>query len=202
MEENLETYREPKYTFNWLGIQSLYVLGLGMVLAFVAKGIDVIAQVRMDEGWLQKNDFPLVSQSTAYCFAVVVITLVSLMLVELVYRKSIHKIQYALIGMALTLFYLLLLAMSEKMAYELAYSLVTAMTVILITAFVKGLTRNRGAVVLTAGILVVEYGLVFLLISWGSTALLIGSMVLFGIIGLAMYLTLKLRVENDELVIK
>lgn len=55
---------------------------------------------------------------------------------------------------------------------------------------------------MAGGILVLEYGLMFMLIKLGSMALLIGSIVLFLLIALAMYFTLKLKVVNDELTIK
>ena len=124
------------------------------------------------------------------------------MLVEIAFRKSINYLQYALIAMALTLFYLLLLAMSEKLAFGLSYAIVSAMTIGLIALFIKGITKNGKAVGLSSGILIVEYGLMFLLIKLGSMALLVGSLSLFLLIALAMYFTLKLKVENDELVIK
>ena len=76
------------------------------------------------------------------------------------------------------------------------------MTIGLITLFVKGITHNVKAVGMTAGILVLEYGLMFILIKLGSMALLTGSIVLFLLIALAMYFTLKLKVVNDELTIK
>lgn len=124
------------------------------------------------------------------------------MLVEVAFRKGINYLQYALIGMALTLFYLLLLAISEKLAFGWSYAIVSVMTIGLIALFVKGITQNLKAVGLSTGILVVEYALMFILIKLGSMALLIGSLSLFLLIALAMYFTLKLKVENEELILK
>lgn len=202
MEENSEIYREPKYTMRWLGLQSLYVLGVAFVLALIASGIDGFASDRVESGLLRSGCYTLISNSIVYCFAVVAITSMSLMLVEIAFRKSINYLQYALIAMALTLFYLLLLAMSEKLAFGASYAIVSAMTIGLIALFIKGITQNGKAVWLSSGILIVEYGLMFMLIKLGSMALLVGSLSLFLLIALAMYFTLKLKVENDELVIK
>lgn len=47
MEENNEIYREPRYTMKWLGLQSLYVLGIAFVLALIASGIDSFASGRV-----------------------------------------------------------------------------------------------------------------------------------------------------------
>ena len=202
MEENSEIYREPKYTMRWLGLQSLYVLGVAFVLALIASGIDGFASGRVENGLLRSGCYTLISNSIVYCFAVIAITSMSLMLVEVAFRRSINYLQYALIAMALTLFYLLLLAMSEKLAFGMSYAIVSVMTIGLIALFIKGITKNGKAVGLSSGILIVEYGLMFLLIKLGSIALLVGSLSLFLLIALAMYFTLKLKVENDELIIK
>lgn len=202
MEENYEIYREPKYTMRWLGLQSLYVLGVAFVLALIANGIDSFAFGRVESGLLHNTRYTFLSQSIAYCFGVIAVTSISLLLVEVAFRKGINYLQYALIEMALTLFYLLLLALSEKMAFGLSYVIVSVMTVGLIALFIKGITRNIKAVRLITGILVVEYSLIFILIKLGTMALLIGSFSLFVIIALAMYFTLKLKIENEELTIK
>ncbi|MDE5688132.1 MAG: cell envelope integrity protein CreD, partial [Paramuribaculum sp.] len=129
-------------------------------------------------------------------------TSMSLILVELAFRKDINYLQYALIAMALTLFYLLLLALSEHLAFGWSYAIVSVMTIGLIAMFIKGITQSIKAVGLTICILVVEYGLIFVLTQMGKMALLIGSLSLFIIIALAMYFTLKLKIENEELTIK
>lgn len=65
-----------------------------------------------------------------------------------------------------------------------------------------GLTKNTKAAILSTVILAVEYGLILVLVYMGSMALLIGSLSLFILIAVAMYFTLKLKVENEELVLK
>lgn len=65
-----------------------------------------------------------------------------------------------------------------------------------------GLTKNTKAAILSTVILAVEYGLILELVYMGSMALLIGSLSLFILIAVAMYFTLKLKVENEELVLK
>lgn len=202
MEENYEVYREPKYTMRWLGLQTLYVLGISIVLALIASGLDGFALGRQESGLLPGNRYEYVSQSIAYYFAVIAITSISLMLIEVAFRKVINYLQYGLIGCALCLFNLLLLAMSEKMSFWIAYVVVSIMTIALISCFVMGLTKNKKAAILSTGILAVEYGLILVLVYMGSMALLIGSLSLFILIAVSMYFTLKLKVENEELVLK
>jgi inner membrane creD family protein len=202
MEQGAGIYSKPMRTMRWLGLKSLYVFGLAFVLALVANGIDAFASTRVDDGLLKIPVYNMLTQSIAYCFGVIAITLMSLVFVEIASRKGINYLQFALIALALTLFYLLLLALSEKMPYVGAYVIVCAMTIGLITLYVKGITHNMKAVGMTAGILVVEYAVIFMLIKLESAALLIGSIILFLLIALAMFFTLKLKVVNDELTIK
>lgn len=202
MEITNETYHEPKYTMRWLGLQTLYVLGISIVLALLASGLDSFALGRQSGGLLPGNRYAYVSQTITYCFAVIAVTSISLMLIEVAFRKSINYLQYGLIGCALCLFNLLLLAMAEKISFWMAFIIVSVMTIALISCFIMGLTKNKKATLLTFAILSVEYGLMLVLVYMGSMALLVGSLVLFILIAVAMYFTLKLKVENEELVLK
>ena len=91
MEQNTGICRKPKYTMRWLGLQSLYVLGLAVVLALIANGIDGFASTRVDDGLLKVRAYNMLTQSIAYCFGVIAITLMSLVLVEIVFRKNISR---------------------------------------------------------------------------------------------------------------
>lgn len=202
MEENYEIHKEPKYTMRWLAIQTVFVIGISYVLALIAGLIDSFAVGRQEMGLLPETRYEFVSQSTDYCFAVIAITCMSLMLIEVAFRKGINFLQYGLIACALCLFNLLLLAMAEKMPFWMAYAVVSVMTITLISFFVWGLTKKRKATLISTIILAVEYSLILLLVYMGTMALLIGSLLLFVLIAVAMYFTLKLKVENEELVLK
>lgn len=193
---------EPKYTMRWLGLQTFFVFGISIIFTMIASGIDSLAESRAELTLLSEAASTLVCNSTGYCFAITAISLLSLTLIEIRYRKTVNYLQYGLTGCALCLFFLLLLAMAEKMPFYIAYAIVTAMTVGLIGTFVKGIMAYTKAVVLTAGILIVEYGIILLLLYMGSMALLIGSLSLFVILAIAMYFTLKLKVIDRELTIQ
>lgn len=194
--------QEPKYTMNWLGLQTLFVIGISLIFTLIASGISSLASSRAELNLLSEAAQTMVSNSTGYCFAVCAISLLSLTLIEIAFRKAINYLQYGLIGCALCLFFLLLLAMAEKMPFYIGYGVVTAMTVGLIGTFVKGIMGKMKAVLLTVVILLVEYALILLLLYMGSLALLIGSLSLFAILAVAMYFTLKLKVINSELTIQ
>lgn len=202
MEKLTNSPVDRKYTMRWLGIQSMIIIGISFILSLIVIAVDDFALHRAKVGFLQNTQYSLISQSISYCFWVIAISSVSLMLIEIKFRKAINNVQYILIALALALFYLLLLAMSEMMPFAVAYIIVSVMTISLITLFVKGITHNKKAISLISIILCVEYCVIFALVNLGAIALLIGSLTLFVLIALSMYFTLKLRLENDELVLK
>jgi inner membrane protein involved in colicin E2 resistance len=194
--------KKPHYTKNWMGLQILFVAGISIALAILANTISDIALDHKELCQLEEKSYYNLINTITYCFSVIATTLMSITLIEIAVRKPINYIQYALIACALCLFNQLLFAMAELMPFPAAYTLVAIMTITLISCFVNGLTKRKKCVALTAGILTVEYGVIFTLINIGSMALLIGSLLLFVLIAVAMYFTLKLKVENYELVIK
>jgi inner membrane protein involved in colicin E2 resistance len=194
--------KKPHYTKNWMGLQILFVAGISIALAILANTISDIAWDHKELCQLEEKSYYNLINTITYCFSVIATTLMSITLIEIAVRKPINYIQYALIACALCLFNQLLFAMAELMPFPAAYTLVAIMTITLISCFVNGLTKSKKCVALTAGILTVEYGVIFTLINIGSMALLIGSLLLFVLIAVAMYFTLKLKVENYELVIK
>ena len=202
MEEFNEVYAEPKYTLQWLGWSSLYVVCLTAISALCMVVIDGIAGGRLEQCLVSEPTYGLVVDLTGYAFIVIAITMFSLVMVELAWKIPINKLQYALIAAAMCLFYLLSLTMGEHMPFWCAYIIVSVMTIGLIGAFVKGIMQKWGAVWLIAGLLAMEYGIVLSLVYIHSMALLVGSLIMFVLLGMAMYCTLKLKVENEELKFK
>lgn len=202
MENYLNSDSKPRYTRSWLGLHCLFALISALFLACAALFVEFYASSRVKDGLLGDSSYRLLSDSVGYCFWLIAISTISIMLIELTFRKSISYIQYTLTSFALTLFYLLLLAMSEHLRFSFSYAIVSVMTIGLISLFVKGIIQKGKAVAMTVAILATEYAVMFLLIRMGSLALLLGSLMLFALIACAMYLTLRLRMENNEIVIK
>lgn len=177
----------------WLGLQGIYVLVLAFVLAVLANGIDGFASTRVDGGLLEAPMYNMLSQSIVYCFGIISITLMSLMLVEIAFRKSINYLQYALIALSLTLFYLLLLSMSEHVSFGIAYLIAAAMTVLLITGYMWKMLGSRKVAIIIGLILMGMYGSCYIMLTLSTYALLLGSLILFVALAAVMYGSLKLQ---------
>lgn len=202
MEITSINYEEPRYSIRRLGIKILFIFLVSFILGLVAGGIDALASARENSGLLSKENYQLVTNSTSYCFALIFITSLTLVLLEVAFRKEINYLQYALIGCALCLFYLLLLSVSELIPFLPSFLIAALMTVALISIFVNGITGKVKTMVITTAVLTAEYALIYILASIDSMALLIGSLSMFALIALAMYFTIKLKIENNELILK
>ena len=116
--------------------------------------------------------------------------------VEILKDRFIHPIQYILVGLALIVFYSLLLAFSEHINYNLAFITSAMLTILLISAYVKAILKSNKLTVLISGILFILYTFIFVIIQLQDYALLIGSIGIFIILGLVMYFSRKIDWYN------
>lgn len=133
------------------------------------------------------------SRSIKYAYLIILLTFAVVFLVEQRNTRSIHPVQYALVGIALILFYTLLLSFSEHISFGLSYLVAAVMTVGLITAFVQGLLKQLSASLAVGGLLVVLYLFIYVLMQLESYSLLVGSIGIFVILAVAMYVSQKIK---------
>ncbi|HTF17332.1 MAG TPA: cell envelope integrity protein CreD [Chryseolinea sp.] len=138
-------------------------------------------------------------RSSKYSVLVILLTFMALFLVEITQRVRIHPFQYILVGAALTIYYVLLLSISEHMGYNAAYLLASVATITLITFYSRTFLVVRRLVTLFSALLAVFYTFIFVIIQEQDYSLLIGSIGLFMIIGLLMYFSRKVRWYDSEL---
>jgi len=113
----------------------------------------------------------------------------TLFLVETLLRRPLHPIQYGLMGLALSVFYLLLLALAEQLGFPVAYVLATAALCTLIGVYLAGALASARAGTAAAGGFAATYALLYLLVTSESYALLAGSLALFTLLATIMLLT-------------
>lgn len=127
-----------------------------------------------------------------YAQLFIVLTFAAFFLFEVLERLAVHPVQYGLVGLALALFYLLLLSLAEHLAFALAYLLAATACVLLIGFYVGHVLHSawRGAGFGIA--LAVLYAMLYALLSAEDYALLMGSLLVFGLLASFMLLTRKL----------
>ncbi len=130
-------------------------------------------------------------RASKYGILFVVLTFVGFALFELIKRLPIHPLQYLLVGLALAIFFLLLLSLSEHIAFWLAY-LVSALACIgLQFVYLSGVLRSWARATGFASMLTALYGVLYGLLVSEDNALLMGSLLLFGILAAIMWVTRK-----------
>ena len=128
-------------------------------------------------------------RSTRYGFLLVGLTLLAFFLIELRIGLRAHPFQYILVGLDLCLFFLMLLSLGEHMAFNYAYLISGIATIGLAALYAGSIYRSRRIGLLTGGILVLLYTFIFMLLQLQDYALLAGSIGLFLLLALTMYLT-------------
>ena len=146
-------------------------------------GVDLLIPV--DE--YQKN-----MRTAKYAFMFISLTFLSFFMIELLNKKIIHPIQYLLIGFSLLVFYSLLLSISEHISFKYAYLISSIATIALISTYTISVLKSRLQTSIIFSILVLLYVYLFIVIQLQDFALLIGSIGLFVILSLVMFLTRKI----------
>ena len=151
---------------------------------------ETILASRFGVSLLQGVDFyAKVSRTVKYAIMFIGITFMAFFLFEVLSKLKIHPFQYLLIGFALALFYLLLLSLSERIGFFSAYAVSTLATVGLITTYSVHVLRAHKKAFIIAGLLVLLYSYLYVIVQLEDLALLYGSMLLFILLALTMYLT-------------
>ena len=138
------------------------------------------------------SQYQQTTRSAKYGILIILLVFVAGLAVELVGKKRIHLIQYLVIGLSLVLFYALLLAFSELMAFWLAYLLAAGMTTAALTGYFRGILKDRTAWLLGC-LVAIAYIVCYILLQMETYALVAGTLVLFVILVGIMYFTRDLR---------
>lgn len=139
------------------------------------------------------NDYQKTMRSIKYAVLCILLTFCAFFLVETAHKCSVHPFQYALIGVALVLFYLLLLSFSEYIGFNWAYVIASGATVALIGWFVRGLLASGRLSLLLSLVLVLLYGYVFTILQLQDYSLLLGSIGLFATLAVVMRYSRKFQ---------
>ena|SRR5690606_17774883 len=133
-----------------------------------------------------------IQKGIVYVILIILLTFISLLFTEILTKTKVHLLQYVLIGVSMTIYYILLLSFSEHLGFNVAYLIASIATITLIGIFISALLKNRKAALLFAGILTAFYVFIFVIIQLQDLALLFGSIGLFVIVAVMMYLSAKI----------
>ncbi|HSW08161.1 cell envelope integrity protein CreD, partial [Aquabacterium sp.] len=138
------------------------------------------------------NPYVLSDRAIKYGLLFVVLTFVAVALIEVLSARRVHPVQYLLVGLALSLFFLLLLSLSEHVAFAQAYAAAAGACALLLGYYAAHmLGHGLGGAAFGAAIALL-YGLLYLLLQMEQNALAVGSVVLFAALAAVMVLTRRI----------
>jgi inner membrane protein len=128
-------------------------------------------------------------RASKYGFLFIGLTFGAFLAFELLRRLAIHPIQYALVGFALAMFFLLLTALSEHVDFAVAYAAATLACVGLTSAYLVRVLRSARAGLAFGAALAALYAMLYALLKAEDYSLLGGSLLLFGLLAAVMLAT-------------
>lgn len=152
-------------------------------LGHYAFGVDFIIPVNQ----YQQNE-----RAAKYGFLVIGLTFLVFFLIQSISKIKIHIFQYTMIGLALTMFYTLLISITEHSSFMSAYLIATVAVVALISLYSISIMKNRKFPTLIGLSLTALYGFIYVIIQLENYALLFGSIGLFLILAAVMYVSRKI----------
>ncbi len=133
--------------------------------------------------------YQVVSRTLKYSIGFISLVFLAVFVVELKGGRMVHWIQYVLTGLALIVFYVLLLALAEHTGFAIAYAMAALATTVLIAAYLGAATGSRRNGIALGIVLLSAYGVMYLVLREDEYALLAGALISFASIATTMYAT-------------
>ncbi|RYZ83952.1 MAG: cell envelope integrity protein CreD, partial [Proteobacteria bacterium] len=137
------------------------------------------------------SDYSKIEKAIKYGILFIALTFLMVFIIEMRSKIKIHPFQYGLIGISISLFYLLLLAISEVIGFDAAYAIATGAVTTLIGFYVHGFIKDKVFIRTIIAEQVLLSGFFYLLLSLEESAFLVGTLGLFMALAAFMSLTRK-----------
>ena len=133
-----------------------------------------------------------VNRATKYGFLFIGFTFLALLMFDVIGGVRVSTVEYLLMGIALVLFFVLLLAFAEVIGFTPAYVLASAAIAGLNTAYSAAVLASWRRASFIGALLAGLYAVLYILLSLEAYSLLIGSLLLFAALAGVMYATRRI----------
>ncbi|WP_309777346.1 inner membrane CreD family protein [Agrobacterium sp. SORGH_AS_0440] len=133
--------------------------------------------------------YQIIARTLKYSIGFISLVFLAVFIVELKGGTIVHWLQYVLTGLALIVFYVLLLALSEHTGFTIAYVAAALSTAVLISFYLGSATRSRRNGIALFGVLSLAYSVMYLVLNEDEYALLAGAVISFIAIAATMFAT-------------
>jgi inner membrane protein len=138
------------------------------------------------------DDYQKTNRAAKYAVLFIGLTFLVFFFSQTMNEIKIHPVQYILVGLALVLFYTLLISISEHLGFDWAYLISAASIIGLVSFYTRWIFKSSRMVVILSLIMVILYGFIFSIIQMHDYALLLGSIGLFMVLAIVMYVSRKI----------
>ncbi|MES2263563.1 MAG: cell envelope integrity protein CreD [Pseudomonadota bacterium] len=135
------------------------------------------------------NIYSQADRATKYGLLFVALTFAAFFVFEILKRLAIHPVQYLLVGLALAMFFLLLVGLSEHIDFLISYLIASAACIVLTGFYLAHVLGQRRRGIGFGVVLTLLYGALYGLLSSENNALLLGSLLLFAVLAALMVAT-------------
>jgi inner membrane protein len=139
------------------------------------------------------DEYQKTMRTSKYGLMIIVLTFLSFFMIELFSKRVIHPIQYLLVGLALIIFYSILLAISEYILFQYSYLISSLLIIALIGFYAKSIYQSKQISFMISGMLMMFYGFMYVILQLQDYSLLIGNIALFVILAAIMFFTRKIN---------
>lgn len=139
------------------------------------------------------DEYQQSERASKYGFLVIGLTFLIFFLIQSISKINIHIFQYSMIGIALIMFYTLLISITEHSSFSFAYLVAGASVIIMISLYSISILKDKKFPMFIGASLSVLYTFIYVIIQLEDYALLVGSIGLFLILAAVMYFSRKIE---------
>lgn len=186
LESGPEGFEASWVTRNFITAATGYTSSRGTALGLQQALANESVGVRF---FLPVDPYAQINRALKYAVLFIALTFVAFFLTEALTGASLHWVQYGLVGVALSLFYLLLLSLSEHMGFGVAYLVAAAAVTVQVTLYSASAFKSWARSGALALVMAALYGVLYMILRMEDYALLAGSLLLFVALTVTMYVT-------------
>ncbi|MGN8852446.1 cell envelope integrity protein CreD [Anaerobiospirillum succiniciproducens] len=139
--------------------------------------------------------YTLIDRLTKYVLLFISMCFVTVLACEIVMSRMVSLAQYVVIGVALIMFYMVLLALSEHTSFTFAYICASLLMSVMISLYLKAALNSKRSALAVCIMLLAMYSVLFAIVHIEAYALLVGTILLIAMLGIVMYITRRINVK-------
>ena len=135
-------------------------------------------------------------RSAKYALLVISLTFLLFFFFEVVNKQKVHPMHYIFVGLAISIFYILLLSLSEHLGFNKAYFISSWAIIGLVGTYSATILNTKQLALILSGILCAIFGFIFIILQLEDFALLAGSIGLLLVLASVMFYSRNIDWNN------